>query len=531
MRLKFIFFTAPSDKLGFLALWRCRSLAEGHQLIGFMMKRSLLVSSLVAILALTLSACAGSKWFSPAAPAMREVDCERLFTEFDRLVAEQGTADAGAVRVPDFPELRLDRFLASFAEDKPTGKAYAAWFERMRKLDETVRLIEWRNLPPEAVSSLIASHGPNVGTVLNVCGQILAERDLNSADRRARLLSAVEPPDAYSTWRRLFGFYFLSRWAIVGGVWRVQREMREPFITPVLPHSAAGLSIRYGPAKPETLDAAEVAEILQQSTANPLRIPEPSTEQLARLFSGFAPVWVIDTENDNDRIGSARIDANGINFIDTTQASVYRLPSHTRYGGQVLLQLNYLIWFPARPAASRIDIYAGRFDGLIWRVTLGPDGKPLAYDSIHPCGCYYQIFPGEGVKVVQPQDGSEPILSPMPILGLKRGQRLAIHLGSGSHFIHRISVEKSAPESVVYDSLDYDQLRSLTLPNGRQRSFFDQDGLVTGSERAERFLLWPMGVPSAGAMRQWGTHAIAFLGKRHFDDPWLLEKLIRPLWK
>jgi len=40
-----------------------------------------------------------------------------------------------------------------------------------------------------------------------------------------------------------------------------------------------------------------------------------------------------------------------------------------------------------------------------------------------------------------------------------------------------------------------------------------------------------MGVPSAGAMRQWGTHAVAFLGKRHFDEPRLLEKLLRPLWE
>lgn len=33
-----------------------------------------------------------------------------------------------------------------------------------------------------------------------------------------------------------------------------------------------------------------------------------------------------------------------------------------------------------------------------------------------------------------------------------------------------------------------------------------------------------MGIQRAGAMRQWGRHATAFVGRRHFDDAELLEK-------
>jgi len=33
-----------------------------------------------------------------------------------------------------------------------------------------------------------------------------------------------------------------------------------------------------------------------------------------------------------------------------------------------------------------------------------------------------------------------------------------------------------------------------------------------------------MGIPSPGAMRQWGHHAIAFVGRRHFDDARLFEQ-------
>ena len=70
----------------------------------------------------------------------------------------------------------------------------------------------------------------------------------------------------------------------------------------------------------------------------------------------------------------------------------------------------------------------------------------------------------------------------------------------------------------------YDELRSLPRPEGGRASAFRPDGLIAGTERAERWLFWPMGIDSAGAMRQWGRHATAFVGRRHFDDADLLEK-------
>jgi len=66
-------------------------------------------------------------------------------------------------------------------------------------------------------------------------------------------------------------------------------------------------------------------------------------------------------------------------------------------------------------------------------------------------------------------------------------------------------------------------LRSLPLPGGGTRSLYGPDGLVAGSERSEREYFWPMGITSAGQMRQWGRHATAFVGKRHFDDADLIE--------
>ena len=67
----------------------------------------------------------------------------------------------------------------------------------------------------------------------------------------------------------------------------------------------------------------------------------------------------------------------------------------------------------------------------------------------------------------------------------------------------------------------------LTRTNGETQSIYRPDGIVDGTERLERFLLWPMGIASPGAMRQWGTHATAFVGRRHFDDPSLFEDAFR----
>ena len=70
----------------------------------------------------------------------------------------------------------------------------------------------------------------------------------------------------------------------------------------------------------------------------------------------------------------------------------------------------------------------------------------------------------------------------------------------------------------------YEELRSLPRAGGVHASAFGADGLIAGTERAERFFFWPMGIASPGAMRQWGRHATAFVGRRHFDDAHLIER-------
>jgi hypothetical protein len=114
---------------------------------------------------------------------------------------------------------------------------------------------------------------------------------------------------------------------------------------------------------------------------------------------------------------------------------------------------------------------------------------------------------------------------PTPAPRLEEGQRMVLWLATRSHYLVGLSIiDDGETDGVRYAVADDNDLRSLPIPGGGRRSLFEADGLVAGTERMERFLLWPMGIASPGAMRQWGTHATAFVGRRHFDDPDLIEK-------
>jgi hypothetical protein len=250
--------------------------------------------------------------------------------------------------------------------------------------------------------------------------------------------------------------------------------------------------------------------------------------QLQQLLEYFAPIWEIDTRNDMDKMGAAVLDSDNPPRIDIHQPAVYVTHRYASWYGKVVLQLIYQIWLPAREKTSMLDLYGGKLDSLIWRVTLGSDGAPIAFDSIHGCGCYYLLFPGQGYRAKTPKDGAEPVLSPKSITTISSGNHLLLRLQSRTHYLQQVALVDDAVEIIAYRYIfqDLEQLRSLPTRDGTKHSLYDKDGIVDASKRTERFLLWPCGVASPCAMRQWGTHAIAFIGKRHFDDPFLLDKLV-----
>jgi hypothetical protein len=414
--------------------------------------------------------------------------------------------------VPGFPYLRVDRFIESLGDKAaalPAG--FMPWSELMARIDRDARAIESENA---------GAAGPPV-VALDACRYQLAIAD---AARLPALRAAAHVPDDYSITLRALGLYPLTRIPFASGIRKWHEETRDIFAATDAAAPDGVARLRYAPVAVNSLPAVPRSMVFN--------LPQRSAAQWRELLSRHAPRLAVATATDDDRIGQlvwGRRDGPVRVDVDTRTAVAYARVAFTRLGEQIVPQLVYSFWFPARPAAGAVDLLAGALDGIVWRVTLDTDFEPAVYDSIHPCGCYHLFFPTERVRArPQPDSLDEGMFAPQTIKAPGVSERLLLRVESRTHYLQHIGIEprdvSSATVSYVIENEDV--LRRLPLPgdSSRTRSVYGPDGLIPGSERGERFFFWPMGITSAGQMRQWGRHATAFVGRRHFDDPLLIDR-------
>lgn len=499
--------------------------------------------------------------------------CARLLREADRAIDAAGVRDALAARVPGFPYLRVDRITAALAPAPDAGVPFVAWSHLLAQLDAQARRYESANAPTDSTPF----------AAVDACRLVLARADDTADDTvalRAALRAAATVPDDYSAALRAVGLYPLTRLAFAAGVadWQVQTKAVFAMPLPQLPQQ--GRLVRYAPTP---LPIPVVPRVAQ---APHLGLPVRSEASLRSLIARHAPLVDVDTASSADRIGALRwkagadtaadpaadsaagsVAGSSANWmanatgnttaaapiadappdkslriaVDPTDPVAYVRLTHTLVAGKPLLQIVYTLWFGARPPASAFDPLAGALDGLIWRVTLDAQGEALVYDSIHPCGCYHLFFATSRVQArPAPRRGAdgqpegrydESLFLPQvaPVDATARS-RVLLRVAAGTHYLQRVLIvpqDAALPDArpLAYGLRDDDELRSLPLPGGGgRRSAFGPDGLIAGSERSERYYFWPMGIDSAGQMRQWGRHATAFVGRRHFDDPTLVDR-------
>ncbi len=513
---------------------------------------------------------------STAAPALQA--CVDDYATLDAAVDAAGVRDAGAARVRGFAYLRADRFTASLqdrliavapaaahaaaSEDKPANALprmshdtthnadqaahRTALLHRLVQLDLDARRFEIANLP----APIRAQWAGNADSRSNItrllqrlqsCATVLVAHDAASPQRMAALLARLQVPDSYRTAYRAAGVYAVTRYPFAAGVRKLEAERAAVMASDAAP-AAGTRRVRYSPANPvnpaSTLTPAQLRAMLTPPADDPLQIPAPSPADLAQLLAQFAPHFDIDIASDNDKPGALVWTAGDVS-VDTTAPTLYQQVAHTRYGAHNLLQLVYTVWFAARPPApgSTIDLLAGKLDGITWRVTLAPDGTPLVYDTMHACGCYHMFFPTPSAQPKPaPQQGIEWAFVPHSLPAINAQQRVLVRVAPNTHYIDRVSVlDASLDTATPLATLDYHSLRSLpldrsatdTLPSNltiASRSVFSPQGFIDGTDRAERYLFWPMGIARAGSMRQWGQHATAFVGRRHFDDAMLMQE-------
>jgi hypothetical protein len=319
----------------------------------------------------------------------------------------------------------------------------------------------------------------------------------------------------------------------------------------------AAIPTAIGIAEEESQLAAKIAEKVRKQF-NRVAVWQPEVNNDDTLWQRYAPViaveWPTDRRYpvDDDRIGAVTLASSrgAIEVrIDCGHPMVYTYPSEAKIQGRGYRQLNYVWWFPERPAMNKNDPAAGHIDGGVLRVTLGSDGRPMFFESSLNCGCGYEIFVRRDVEdaakvvhgepladkrfsiekdvykdydvvVVDTFEATPPGVRPLVLVAAAYHEVCQVHLATPQQAGVTEIVEQPAYEVVDYDVLDH-------LPlDGSFASMFGPDGLVHDAGRPEGYLLAPSGMLSAGQPRKRGTQRVRW-DAYMLDDPHLLEETLR----
>lgn len=393
--------------------------------------------------------------------------CAQWYEAVDQAVEAAGVRDAQYPRVPGFPYLRVSRYLSSLRDHaRASDSAMRVFTERLLELELEARRFELQNAPHwdgsrEAALKRTAD-----------CGRLLRDADLAKPAARSQLLARALVPDDDPPARS------------------ADRAASSAV--------AEGQVVRFAPP-PVALPRSTVAGMLALGRLDPLGQPLLTERAFEQVAAMYAPSFELAVASDYDRFGELRWRrGQATPYVDGAEPVVYVQPAYARLGERTLLQVVYTLWFP--PPASP-DGSAGRLDGLVWRVTLSPDGEPLLYDAMHPCGCDHRFFP-TALAQAQP---------PAVLPRVAEGQRPLVRLDA-QHAVQSVSLVRGNDSLVRYGLRPYDELRSLRTLESAHRSVFGPGGFMVGG--------------SAGAARQWGRQATDAAGRPHFDDADLIEKRV-----
>lgn len=436
----------------------------------------------------------------------------------EQLLAQPGDGDllAGGVgfRPAGQPYFLIDRLHAHFDVAALSSAAFSEW--RSGVIEHS-----WQTLAAHQQRTLGEPMASSRGCLIQLA-QATTQLDW------AEYATAARDHTLYQDWQRWVGLYPLASPVVSLRIRTAQADWRSDYGGPFAEDGRI-----YQPVfSAITADQEDITDWFAAATAdNPLGLPRLNREELANLHARHAPELKMLQASEADQLGQVVARDGEPQFSDEAPTA-YLDHGFVYYDGGYRLQLSYTFWFRERPKPRALDLYGGPWNGITWRVTLDESGQPLVYDAIHNCGCYHHVWKPDNHLVRTDIGREEPLFLPLDWEGRPR-----LTLLPGTHFIRRVVAADRAPEEAIISRADYGlaPYRDLLVladesnPAVPPVSLFDADGLVAGSQRLERFVLWPFGVQSPGAMRRNGTHAIAFVGKRYFDDPLLFEQLLEPV--
>ena len=455
--------------------------------------------------------------------------CQEFFERLDEKVREAGVRDASAFSVRGFPYLRTSRFLSALKERLKDEQERKIWVGWMQQLGLQSRKKEISNLPDSLVLALVSKETDlpdrkRLFDQVESCSSELFSHDIAQLDFYALLEPLVNVPDEYSWMLRITGLYPLIALPVAVVTENSRQKIRQRFDMDLKDLPVDGSLRTFVPGKGMFLQEKEVREIIEESRKNLLKIPLPGAIQKENLVEIFAPIFIQDVAAPYDRPGQV-VWRNDRIEVDPEKPTVYYYISHAFLKGEPILQVNYSIWYSERGGKRPPSIEKGHLDGLTARISLDSQGRVFMVDVENNCGCYHLFVPDrERVDRVLSRPLMFDAMVPQWLPRVASGERLGIRINSGWHQVQRLIPVREAPDPVPYELVPYDVLENLPHEDGRSRSIFDAKGVAKGSERVERFILFSMGIPSIGSMRQRGHHAIELIGRVHFDDPVLFDR-------
>jgi hypothetical protein len=459
----------------------------------------------------------------------RPSECQEFLEALDGKVLDAGVRDSSSYPIPQFPYLRTSRFLSAVKKGLKDEREREQWLRWMQELDLQAREKEIDNLPAEMVLPISAREGSQEGrqglqALTRSCSEKLLNHDRLRPDFYETLLPLAQVPDEYSLFMRTVGLYPVTSVPVAVVTHFSREKIKSWYESPLEALPVNGKIRAHAPKENISIQDADLREMMEQSSKNSLGIPLPRGPAEERLLWFFAPIILQDVAGPYDQPGSLAW-KNGRVEVDAAKPTVYYYFSHAFLKGEPILQINYVVWYSDRAGQSPPAIEKGHLDGLTIRVSLDGEGQRFMVEVMNNCGCYHLFAPEKSrVKQIISQPLQFDAFVPQWLPALSSGKRLGLRVSSGWHQVERLLSLEEPPEPVLYDLVPYEVLEALPHEDGRKESLFDATGIAKGSERTERVILFSMGIPDIGSMRQRSHHAIELIGRVHFDDPLLFDQ-------